>query len=254
MPNWTNCRVLVTGATSGFGVAIARRYAAFGARLILCGRRSERLFALTEELPSACHAVTLDVRDRFAIETAISSLPPDFADVDVLVNNAGLALGLDPADQACLDDWEIMIDTNVKGLMMMTRAILPGMVARDRGHIVNISSTAGTYPYLGGNAYGASKAAVTQFSLNLITDLVKTKVRVTNVEPGLCGGSEFSEVRFKGDCEAAARVYAGTTPLTAKDVAEAVIWATSLPPHVNINRIEMMPTCQAPGGLTIHRS
>ncbi|MGE5503874.1 MAG: SDR family NAD(P)-dependent oxidoreductase, partial [Actinomycetota bacterium] len=176
-----------------------------------------------------------------------------FRDIDVLVNNAGLALGLEPAHQTDLDDWEAMVDTNVKGLMYVTRAVLPGMVARGRGHVVNIGSIAGTYPYPGGNAYGATKAAVAQFSLNLLADLVKTKVRVTNIEPGLCGGSEFSLVRFHGDAERAAKTYEGTEPLTSEDVAEAVFWACSAPAHVNINRIEMMPTCQAPAGLAVHR-
>lgn len=254
MTDWTQRTIFITGATAGFGTAIARRYAALGARLVLSGRRSDRLEALKDELAVPVHPLTLDVRDRHAVAAAIAGLPAEFSVIDVLVNNAGLALGLEPAHEANVDDWEIMVDTNVKGLMYVTRAVLPGMVARDRGHVVNIASTAGTYPYPGGNAYGATKAAVSQFSLNLITDLVKTKVRVTNIEPGLCGGSEFSVVRFKGDEEAAAKVYAGTEPLTADDVAEAVLWATTLPAHVNINRIEMMPTCQAPAGLAVHRS
>ena len=250
---WTDRTVFVTGATAGFGTAIARGYAKSGARLILCGRRHDRLVELRNELAVPCQMLALDVRDRKAVETAIATLPADFAAIDVLINNAGLALGLEPAHQADLDDWETMIDTNVKGLMYVTRAVLPGMVERDRGHVVNISSIAGSYPYPGGNAYGASKAAVTQFSLNLIADLVKTRVRVTNIEPGLCGGSEFSLVRFKGNAEAADKVYAGTTPLSSDDVAEAVLWATSLPAHVNINRIEMMPVSQAPAGLTVYR-
>lgn len=252
--DWTDRTVFVTGATAGFGEAIARAYAKLGARLILCGRRQDRLAALATELGAPCHVLVLDVRDRAAVEAAITALPAPFDVIDVLVNNAGLALGVSPAHESSLDDWETMIDTNVKGLMYVTRAVLPGMVARDHGHIVNMSSIAGTYPYPGGNAYGASKAAVSQFSLNLLADLVKTRVRVTNIEPGLCGGSEFSLVRYKGDAEAAAKVYAGTTPLTSEDVAETVIWATCLPAHVNINRIEVMPTCQAPAGLTVHRS
>jgi len=253
MSAWTDRTVFVTGASAGFGAAIARAYAAQGARLILCGRRRDRLEALARELAPPSHILVLDVRDRAGVTEAIAALPAPFACIDVLVNNAGLALGLEPAHAADLDDWEAMIDTNVKGLMYVTRAVLPGMAARDRGHVVNISSIAGTYPYPGGNAYGASKAAVTQFSLNLIADLIKTRVRVTNIEPGLCGGSEFSLVRFKGDAEAAAKVYDGTTPLSSEDVAEAVVWATSLPAHVNINRIEMMPVSQAPAGLTVYR-
>ncbi|MBI3445721.1 MAG: SDR family NAD(P)-dependent oxidoreductase [Magnetospirillum sp.] len=251
---WTGRTILVTGATAGFGAAIARRFAAAGASLIICGRRAERLEALTAELKSPVHAATLDVRGRADVAAFMDALPPAFRHIDVLVNNAGLALGLEPAQNADLDDWETMIDTNLKGLMYMTRAVLPGMVARDRGHIVNISSVAGTYPYPGGNMYGATKAAISQFSLNLIADLVKTKVRVTNIEPGLCGGSEFSQVRFHGDAEKAAKVYEGTTPLTSEDIAEAVFWSASLPAHVNINRIEMMPVCQASAPFAIHRS
>jgi 3-hydroxy acid dehydrogenase/malonic semialdehyde reductase len=249
---WTNRTVLVTGATAGFGAAIARRFATAGANLVICGRRSERLHALKDELKTVpVHASALDVRDGAAVQAFVTSLPWP---VDVLVNNAGLARGLEPAQAAELDDWETMIDTNLKGLMYMTRAVLPGMVERNRGHVINISSVAGTYPYPGGNMYGATKAAVTQFSLNLIADLVKTKVRVTNIEPGLCGGSEFSQVRFHGDAEKAAKVYEGTEPLTSEDIAEAVFWSASLPAHVNINRIEMMPACQASGPFAIHRS
>jgi 3-hydroxy acid dehydrogenase / malonic semialdehyde reductase len=249
---WKNRTVLVTGATAGFGTAIARRFAAAGANLVICGRRAERLEALKAEFgDSPTHATSLDVRDRAAVAAFAAALPWP---VDLLVNNAGLALGLEPAQAADLDDWETMVDTNIKGLMYMTRAILPGMVERNRGHIVNLSSIAGSYPYPGGNMYGATKAAVTQFSLNLMADLVKTKVRVTDIEPGMCGGSEFSQVRFHGDADKAAKVYEGTEPLTAEDIAEAVFWAASLPAHVNINRIEMMPVCQAAGGLAVHRS
>ncbi len=250
---WSNRTVLVTGATAGFGTAIARRFAKEGARLVICGRRLDRLEALKSQLTTPVHAESLDVRDRAAVAAFVEGLPQDFRDIDLLVNNAGLALGLEPAQNADLDDWETMIDTNLKGLMYMTRAILPGMVQRNRGHVVNISSVAGTYPYPGGNMYGATKAAVTQFSLNLITDLVKTKVRVTNIEPGMCGGSEFSVVRFQGDADKAAKVYEGTTPLTAEDIADAVYWAASVPAHVNINRIEMMPICQASAAFAIHR-
>ena len=251
---WSERTVFVTGATAGFGAAIARRFAGLGARLVLCGRRADRLEALAADLTVPVHAAPLDVRDAGAIQQFVESLPPPFAAVDVLVNNAGLALGLEPADRADPDDWQTMIDTNLTGLVRVTRAVLPGMVARDRGHIVNLGSIAGTYPYPGSTVYGATKAAVKQFSLNLLADLVKTRVRVTNIEPGLCGGSEFSLVRFHGDPSRAADVYAGTTPLDAEDVAEAVVWAASQPPHVNINRIEMMPTCQAPAGLAVHRA
>jgi 3-hydroxy acid dehydrogenase/malonic semialdehyde reductase len=254
MTSWTNRTVLVTGATAGFGAAIARRFAAEGARLIICGRRADRLDALKAELSATdIHARVLDVRNRKDVEAFVAELPPPFNEVDLLVNNAGLALGLEPAQSANLDDWETMVDTNLKGLMYMTRAVLPAMVERNKGHVVNISSVAGTYPYPGGNGYGATKAAVSQFSLNLIADLVKTKVRVTNIEPGLCGGSEFSVVRFHGDADKAAKVYEGTTPLSSADVADAVYWAASVPAHVNINRIEMMPVCQASAAFAIHR-
>ena len=251
--NWTGRVVLVTGATAGFGAAIARQFAAAGAGLVLVGRRVDRLDALKAELKVPVHLVALDVRDRQAVADILSALPAPFDAVDVLVNNAGLALGLEPAQKVDLDDWDDMVDTNVKGLAYVTRAILPGMVARNRGHVINISSIAGTYPYAGGNMYGATKAAVTQFSLNLLTDLVGTKLRVTNIEPGLCGGSEFSLVRFHGDAEKAAKVYENVTPLTSEDVAETVFWAASQPAHVNINRIELMPVAQAPGGLTVAR-
>jgi 3-hydroxy acid dehydrogenase / malonic semialdehyde reductase len=252
--DWSDRTVLVTGATAGFGVAIARIYAAAGARLVLCGRRGDRLLALAKDLPVPVQTCVFDVRDRDAVATAIAALPAPFSVVDVLVNNAGLALGLEPAWNADLDDWDAMVDTNLKGLMYMTRAVLPGMVERDRGHVVNLGSVAGTYPYPGGNAYGATKAAVAQFTLNMIADLVKTRVRVTNIEPGLCGGSEFSTVRFHGDAEKAAKVYEGTTPLLPEDIAETVFWATSLPSRVNISRVEMMPVCQGAAGFSVHRA
>jgi 3-hydroxy acid dehydrogenase / malonic semialdehyde reductase len=200
------------------------------------------------------HALQLDVRDRAAVEEAIAGLPAEWAAIDLLVNNAGLALGLEPAQRASLDDWDGMVDTNVKGVLYVTRAVLPGMVERGRGHIVNIGSTAGSWPYPGGNVYGASKAFVRQFSLNLRADLLKTPVRVTDVEPGLVGGTEFSAVRFKGDDARAGGVYAGTTPLTADDIAEAVHWVATLPPHVNVNTLELMPVCQSFAGLAIARS
>ena len=245
--------VFVTGASSGFGAAIARRFARDGARIIAAGRRRGRLDALATELGRSCLPLVLDVRDRVAVERAAAELPPEFAGVDVLVNNAGLALGLEPAQRASLDDWDQMVDTNVKGLMYCTRALLPGMVARDRGHIINLGSVAGEFPYPGGNVYGATKAFVYQFTLNLRADLLGTAVRVTDVQPGLCSGSEFSEVRFKGDDTKAASVYAGTEPLTAEDIADTVHWVASRPPHFNVNAISVMPVCQAPGPLAIHR-
>jgi len=198
--------------------------------------------------------IPLDVTDGPAVAGLPGSLPPGWQEVDVLVNNAGLALGTALAQVADMADWDTMVATNVTGLIRLTHALLPGMVARNRGHVINISSTAATYPYPGGNVYGASKAFVTQFSLNLKADLVGTGVRVTDLEPGLVGGSEFSAVRFGGDAAKAAAVYAGTTPLSPDDIAEAVAWVVALPAHVNINRMEMMPTCQAPGPMVIKRS
>jgi 3-hydroxy acid dehydrogenase / malonic semialdehyde reductase len=238
--------VLITGASSGFGTAAARRFAARGDRVIAAARRTERLRDLAKELgPDVLLPLTLDVRNRASVERLPAELPPDFAEVDILVNNAGLALGLEPAQRADVGQWEQMIETNCTGLVYVTRALLPQMVARGRGHVVNLGSIAGTYPYPGGNVYGATKAFVHQFSLNLRSDLHGTGVRVTCVEPGLCGGTEFSEVRFGGDRERAAAVYAGMQPLTAEDIAAAIEWATSQPPHVNVNTIELMPVSQS---------
>jgi len=245
--------VLVTGATSGFGEAMARRFVHDGHRVIATGRRAERLEALRKELGPTLLPFQLDVTDAAATAALPGSLPEGWQEVDVLVNNAGLALGNAPAQQAKIADWDTMVATNVTGLIRLTHAILPGMVTRDRGHIVNLSSTAGSYPYPGGNVYGASKAFVIQFSRNLKADLVGTGVRITDLEPGLVGGSEFSKVRFGGDADKAAAVYAGATPLSPQDIAEAVAWVVGLPSHVNVNRLEIMPTCQAASPLTIKR-
>ena len=245
--------VMVTGASVGFGAAIARRFAATGARVVVCARRSDRVAALAHELGDRVHAIELDVRDRAAVDGAIAALPAEFAAIDVLVNNAGLAKGLEPAQRASLDDWDQMVDTNCKGLMYATRAVLPGMVARGRGHIINIGSVAGSYPYPGGNVYGASKAFVHQFSLNLRSDLHGTGVRVTCVEPGLASGTEFSTVRFNGDQDRARAVYTGVDALGPDDVAETVHWVASLPPHVNVNVIELMTVAQSFGAFQIHR-
>ena len=245
--------ILVTGASAGFGEAITRRMAADGHRVIAAARRKDRLQALQAEFPEQVLPLELDVTDNHAVAALPASLPEAWRDIDVLVNNAGLAKGVSPAQSAKLGDWDTMIGTNVIGLVHMTHALLPGMIERNRGHIVNLSSTAATYPYPGGNVYGASKAFVTQFSLNLKCDLVGTAVRITDLEPGLVGGSEFSQVRL-GDPDKAAAVYAGTTPLSPLDIAEAVSWVISLPAHMNVNRLELMPTCQSPGPLTIKRA
>jgi 3-hydroxy acid dehydrogenase/malonic semialdehyde reductase len=247
--------VLITGATSGYGYAILELALKEGARVIAAGRSEEKLAALTEShRGAALFTLRMDVTDREAVEQSLASLPNDWAAVDGLINNAGLALGLEPAHRCSLDEWETMVDTNIKGVMYVTRALLPGMVARGCGHIVNMGSMAGTYPYPGGNVYGATKAFVEQFSLNLRADLLGTGVRVTNIEPGLSGGTEFSVVRFGGDRAKAAQVYEGTEPLRAEDIAECVVWALSLPVHVNINRLEVMPTCQASGPLAVWRA
>ncbi|WAT02320.1 bifunctional NADP-dependent 3-hydroxy acid dehydrogenase/3-hydroxypropionate dehydrogenase YdfG [Rouxiella chamberiensis] len=245
--------IFVTGATAGFGAAIARKFVQAGHQVIATGRRKERLNALKAELGDALYVAQLDVTDRASIGEAIAALPAEWQHIDVLVNNAGLALGIETADKASVDDWDTMIDTNTKGVVFVTRALLPGMVERNVGHIINIGSTAGNWPYSGGNVYGATKAFVRQFSLNLRTDLFGTKVRVTNIEPGLCGGTEFSNVRFKGDEAKVGQTYDKTNPLTAEDVAESVFWASTLPAHVNINSIEMMPVSQSLAGLRVNR-
>lgn len=247
--------VLVTGASAGFGEAIARRFAKDGAKLVITGRRTDRLQKLQKELggPAKVHVLTLDVRKRTAVAKAIGGLPGEFAEIDLLVNNAGLALGLEPAQRADLDDWDQMVDTNIKGVMYMTRAVLPGMVARNRGHVVMIGSTAGAWPYAGGNAYGGTKAFVRQFSLNLRADLAGTRVRVTDIAPGLAGGTEFSQVRFHGDEGKAANVYKGTEPLTAEDIADAVHWVATRLEHVNVNSMEIMPTYQSFAGLSVFK-
>jgi 3-hydroxy acid dehydrogenase/malonic semialdehyde reductase len=247
-----NSVVLVTGATSGIGLACAERFAGEGARVVALGRRAARLGALAARLGDRVHPVVLDVRRREDVEEALGELPSPFADVDVLVNNAGLALGLEPAHRASLDEWQQMIDTNVTGLALVTRAILPGMVARDRGHVVNVGSVAGTYPYPGGNVYAGTKAFVHQFSLALRADLVGTRVRVTCVEPGMTE-TEFSEVRFGGDAERARKVYSGLEPLGGDDVADAIAWCVTRPPHVNVNVVELMPVAQAFSPFAVHR-
>lgn len=245
--------VLITGATAGFGAATARRFAKEGHKVVITGRRKERLDKMVSELGAErCHALNFDVADRAACLAAVEGLPAAFAKIDVLVNNAGGAKGLDPAQRANLDDWDWMVDVNIKGMAYMARAVLPGMVARGDGVIINIGSVAGTYPYPGGNAYGGTKAFVHQFSLNLRADLVGTGVRVTSFEPGLAE-TEFSLVRFKGDAEAAGKVYAGTQPLTPENIADLLYFVATLPANVNINVLEVMAEKQAFGPFVIKR-
>jgi 3-hydroxy acid dehydrogenase/malonic semialdehyde reductase len=246
--------VLVTGASAGFGEAMARRFVAGGHRVVATARRMDRLARLREELGDDLLPVVMDVTDPTSIAQALNSLPARAQPIEVLVNNAGLALGTEPAPQCSLAEWTTMIDTNVKGLVAVTHALLPGMVARGSGLIINLGSIAGNTPYPGGNVYGATKAFVAQFTRNLRAELIGTGVRATNLAPGLAGGTEFSSVRYRGDARAAAKVYEGTRPLTADDIAEAAYWIATLPPHVNINHLEMMPTCQGYGPLTIERS
>lgn len=222
--------------------------------VVACARRRDRVVALGEELGEGVLPLVLDVRDRSAVGLAVANLPERFAEIDVLVNNAGLALGLEPAYESDLDEWDQMIDTNCKGLAYCTRAVLPGMVARRKGLVVNIGSTAGRYPYRGANVYGATKAFVRQFSLNLRSDLAGSGVKVTCIEPGMSGGSEFSLVRFRGDGAKAAEVYEDVVPLNPDDIAEAVRWVASLPPHVNVNTLEMMPVAQSFAALAVQRA
>lgn len=246
--------ILVTGATAGFGEAIARRLVADGHTVIATGRRADKLDALAAALGDKLLPRAMDVTKRGDVDATFAWVDANVGPLDGLVNNAGLALGLETADRASLDDWETMIDTNIKGMIYCTRAALPGMVERNHGWVINLGSVAGTYPYPGGNVYGATKAFVHQFTMNLRADLIGKKVRVTSIEPGLCGGTEFSNTRFKGDNDKAAAVYENTEPLTADDLANTVSWLLSLPNHVNINAIEMMPTCQGPGPLQVKRS
>ena len=245
--------VLITGATAGFGAEMARKFVGNGHQVIATGRRAERLQNLAAELGSNLLPCEMDVTDKGSIQGALHALPAEWKEIDVLINNAGLALGIEAAQNASLQDWETMIDTNCKGLVTMTHMLLPAMVARRSGMIINLGSIAGAYPYPGGNVYGATKAFVDQFTLNLRADLIGTGVRATNLAPGMCGGTEFSNVRLKGDDTAAAKIYENAVPLTAADIAEAAYWVTTLPPHVNINYIEMMPTCQGFGPISVKR-
>ena len=243
---------LITGATSGFGAAAVRRFVAAGWRVIATGRRADRLQVLVDELGAdKVHAAAFDIRDEAALDAALDALPAAFRDIDLLVNNAGLALGTAPAQQASLDDWRTMIETNVLALVTVTRRLLPLLVER-KGAIINIGSIAGSYPYPGGNTYGGTKAFVRQFSLGLRSDLHGTGVRVTDIEPGMAE-TEFTLVRTHGDQAASDKLYAGAQPMTADDIAEQIFYVATLPPHLNINRLEIMPVSQSFAGFQVHR-
>jgi len=244
---------LVTGASSGFGYSICERLLKDGYRVIAAARRTDRMDALQREYGEKVYVGELDVRFAESVAKFHDSLPEAFRAIDVLVNNAGLALGLEPAFKADFNDWQTMIDTNVTGLARVTHCFLPDMVKRGRGLVINMGSIAGTYPYPGGNVYGATKAFVAQFSLNLRADLAGTGVRVTDIQPGLCGGTEFSSVRFHGDTDRAASLYAGVDAITPEDIAETVSWIAGLPPHFNVNAIEIMPTAQSFSPLHVSR-
>ena len=248
----TNKTIFITGTTAGFGLECTKLFVQNGAKVIATGRREDRLSALKKELGESIHIIALDVCDKKAVKIAITTLPEKFSKIDILINNAGLALGLSSFDQQSEDDLERMIQTNIMGVLHCTHALLPAMIARNNGHIVNLSSIAGTYPYPGGNVYGATKAFITQFSLNLRADLLGKNIRITNIEPGMCD-TEFSTVRFKGDKEKADTIYAGMQPLTAQDIAETIFWTLCRPAHVNINRVEIMPTRQAFSAFAVSR-
>lgn len=244
--------VLITGATAGFGLAAARRFAADGWKIIATGRRAERLEALVSELGAdVVHPCTFDIRDAVAIDDALASLPEAFQEIDLLINNAGLALGTGSAQESDLSQWQQMVDTNITGLMTITHRVLPRLIER-KGAIINISSVAANYPYKGGNAYGGTKAFVRQFSLGLRADLHGTGVRVTSIEPGMAE-TEFTLVRTGGDQAASDTLYQGATPMTGEDIANTLYWVASLPAHLNINAIELMPVSQSFAGFQVSR-
>lgn len=243
--------VLITGASAGFGEALTKRLIAKGHQVIGCARRLDKLNTMAESLGESFLPVAMDVSDTASIPQIIADLPDGFKQIDVLVNNAGLALGAEPAQNANLDGWMRMVDTNVKGVMALTHAVLPAMVKRDSGYIINVGSIAGSWPYYGGNVYGGTKAFVKQFSLNLRADLIGTQVRVTNLEPGNVAGTEFSNVRYHGDDDKAAKVYDGFKSMTGDDIGDILLWLIESPAHINVNRLEVMPVAQTYNGLTI---
>ncbi|KMT64515.1 SDR family oxidoreductase [Catenovulum maritimum] len=244
--------VLITGATAGFGEAAAKRFIKEGWQVIGTGRRAERLSALQAELGDNFFPLAFDIRDFKAVESAISSLPEQWQKIDTLVNNAGLALGLNKFDEGDISDWETMIDTNIKGLLYVTKTVLAKFIKQEQGHVINLGSTAGTYPYPGSNVYGSTKAFVNMFSLELRADITGKNIRVTCIEPGYCE-TEFAVVRFKGDVDKASNFYQGMEPLTADDIAESIYWSASLPPHMNVNKLELMPTRQTFAGFNVER-
>ena len=245
--------VLITGASAGFGEAACKLFVQNGYRVIGAARRMDKLSALKDELGENFLPLQMDMTDKNSINNALSEIPEKWQEIELLVNNAGLALGLEPAYKCDFADWEQMIATNVLGLTYLTRQILPKMVERKKGHIINIGSIAGTYPYPGGNVYGATKAFVKQFSRNLRADLAGTRVRVSNIEPGLCGDTEFFNVRFKWDNEKAAQVYENVEFVKPEDIAEIILWVFRQPEYVNINSIEVMPVAQSYAALSIYR-
>lgn len=249
-----NPLIVITGASSGIGAATARRFSQAGFRLALIARRLDRLKQLQNELQSNALIFKLDVCNAKAVADTFRKIEQEHGPIEVLINNAGCGFGLEPAYQGKIEEWDQCIDTNIKGLLYCTRALLPSMVKCNQGHIINLGSVAARYPYPGGNVYGATKAFVRQFSFNLRADLLGTKVRVSCIEPGLVGGTEFSNVRFRGDGSRANKTYENTTPLEPNDIAEVIYFCHSLPPHVNINTVELMPVSQASGPLSIYRN
>lgn len=245
--------ILITGASAGFGKAMCETFIQAGYRVIGAARRLEKLNDLKTQLGNHFLPLQMDLTDKHSIQTALASLPDEFAQIDCLINNGGLALGLDKASEANFSDWETMIQTNILGLTFLTRQVLPQMVARKDGYIINIGSIAGTYPYPGGNVYGATKAFVRQFSLNLRADLQGTGLRVTNIEPGLCGDTEFSNVRFKGDDERAKALYENVEFIKPEDIANTALWLYQCPKHMNVNAIEIMPVAQSFNPLAVVR-
>lgn len=245
--------IVITGASSGFGAALARQLVEQGDTVLGLARRQEKLAELAQELGARFVPYAVDLTDKAALETSLATIKQAHPQIDVLVNNAGLALGVAPAQQASLEQWETMINTNVTALVRITHALLPDMVARNQGQVINIGSTAGEYPYPGGNVYGGTKAFVHQFGLNLRADLTGTAVRVSTVAPGLCGGTDFSKVRL-GDADKAAAVYANVQALSPEDVAGTICWIINAPAHMNVNYVELMPVAQSFAGLSVHRS